>query len=41
MTLKEWECNVTGWKFIRIYQYLDKEGEETIQEKRIKILENE
>ena len=42
MTLNEWGCNVTGWKSIRIYQYLAKEGEEeTIQEKRIEISENE
>lgn len=42
MTLNEWGCNVTGWRSIRIYQYLAKEGEEeTIQEKRIEISENE
>ena len=42
MTLNEWGCNVTGWKSIRIYQYLAKEGEEeTIQEKRIEVSENE
>ena len=41
MTLNEWGCSVTGWKSIRIYQYLAKVGEEeTIQEKRLELMEN-
>ena len=40
MTLNKWGCVVTGWKSIRIYQYLAKVGEEeTIQEKRLEISE--
>lgn len=38
MTLNEWGCSVTGWKSIRIYQYLAKVGEEeTIQEIRLRM----
>ena len=38
MTINEWGCFITGWKSIRIYQYMAKVGEkETIQEKRIKL----
>lgn len=41
MTLNEWGRSVTGWKSIRIYQYLAKEGEEeTIQDKRLELFEN-
>ena len=41
MTLNEWGCSVTGWKSIRIYQYLAKVGEEeTIQEKRIELMKS-
>lgn len=36
MTLNEWGCKVTGWKSIRIYAWMAKEGEiETLQEKRL------
>lgn len=36
MSLNEWGCLVTGWKSIKIYAYMAKEGEiETLQEKRI------
>lgn len=36
MTLNKWGCMVTGWKSIRIYAYMAKEGEiETLQEKRM------
>ncbi len=36
MTLNEWGCKVTGWKSIRIYAWIAKEGEiETLQEKRL------
>ena len=38
MTINEWGCKVTGWKSIRIYEYMAKLGEgETLQEKRIRI----
>lgn len=37
MTINEWGCKVTGWKSIRIYEYMAKVGEsETLQDKRIK-----
>ena len=38
MTINEWGCKVTGWKSIRIYEYMAKVGEtETLQDKRKKI----
>ena len=41
MTINEWGCKVTGWKSIRIYEYMAKLGEgETLQEKRIRIEKN-
>lgn len=41
ITINEWGCKVTGWKSIRIYEYMAKVGEsETLQDKRNRI-ENE
>ena len=41
ITINEWGCKVTGWKAIRIYEYMAKVGEsETLQDKRNRI-ENE
>jgi uncharacterized protein with ParB-like and HNH nuclease domain len=38
ITINEWGCRVTGWKSIRIYEYMAKVGEtETLQDKRIRI----
>lgn len=35
ITINEWGCKVTGWKSIRIYEYMSKYGEtETLQDKR-------
>ena len=37
MTINEWGRKVTGWKSIRIYEYMAKVGEkETLQDKRDK-----
>ena len=38
ITINDWGCKVTGWKAIRIYEYMAKVGEtETFQEKRLRI----
>ncbi len=42
MTLNQWGCEVTGWKSIRIYSYLIKNGDnETLQDKRMKLISEE
>ena len=38
VTINDWGCRVTGWKAIRIYEYMAKVGEsETLQDKRIRL----